>query len=148
MHLHCAGSSMGCLRQLRAAAVVTVVLMATLTIQLGDCASAFVLRARSQCRAGLFPFQQTFLLAAGTYTIQSGDTCYNIAAQNGLTLTQFQSLNPGIQCDSLQVGTTVNLSGSAATTPTSPSETSPASPESNSQTGVVLPIYLARLRNQ
>jgi len=39
-----------------------------------------------------------------TYTIKSGDTCYNIATTYGLSVDNLKTLNPKINCDSLQAG--------------------------------------------
>ncbi|KAF8142403.1 hypothetical protein K438DRAFT_1541694, partial [Mycena galopus ATCC 62051] len=36
-----------------------------------------------------------------TYTVKSGDTCYDIAAANGLTVAQLLSYNPSIDCASM-----------------------------------------------
>ncbi|KAJ3084994.1 chitin deacetylase [Quaeritorhiza haematococci] len=41
---------------------------------------------------------------AKTQTIKAGDICFTLAPQNGLTLNQFLALNPGINCDNLQIG--------------------------------------------
>lgn len=38
------------------------------------------------------------------YTIKSGDICYDIWTKNGLTSEQFYKLNPGINCNNLQIG--------------------------------------------
>lgn len=38
------------------------------------------------------------------YTIKAGDTCYNIATTNGLTVDNLKTLNPKINCDNLQTG--------------------------------------------
>ena len=38
------------------------------------------------------------------YTIKAGDTCYNIATANGLSVDNLKTLNPKINCDSLQTG--------------------------------------------
>lgn len=38
-------------------------------------------------------------------TIKSGETCWSISSQNGITINELQELNPpGINCDALQVG--------------------------------------------
>jgi chitinase len=54
------------------------------------------------------------------YTVQPGEYCYLIAQNNGLSLDQFYSLNPGINCDNLQIGQVVCLSGSPSPGPTPP----------------------------
>lgn len=38
------------------------------------------------------------------YTVQSGDTFGSIAAREGITVEQLQSLNPGVSSNALQVG--------------------------------------------
>jgi len=38
------------------------------------------------------------------YTIKAGDTCYNIANANGLSVDNLKTLNSGINCDNLQPG--------------------------------------------
>ena len=74
----------------------------------------------------------TCLLAAA-YTLVSGDTCSGIAGQNGLTLDLLISANPGIECDNLQIGSTINLRSRTPTTPTS------GSSETRSSGDCVLP---------
>ncbi|KAK0614949.1 hypothetical protein B0T17DRAFT_540674 [Bombardia bombarda] len=41
------------------------------------------------------------------YTVISGDYCYLIAVNNGLTLDQFYTYNPGLICNPLQIGEVV-----------------------------------------
>ena len=41
------------------------------------------------------------------YTVVSGDTCYQIALNNGISLTAFENMNPGINCNNLQIGQSV-----------------------------------------
>jgi LysM repeat protein len=48
-----------------------------------------------------------------TYTVKSGDVCYTIALQNGLSLTQFYSLNPGLNCFNLNMGQNVCIRGAS-----------------------------------
>ncbi|KIH54873.1 LysM domain protein [Ancylostoma duodenale] len=38
------------------------------------------------------------------YRIQSGDYCYKIWADNGLTEQQLLALNPGLNCNALNIG--------------------------------------------
>uniref|UniRef100_A0A914EGU9 LysM domain-containing protein n=1 Tax=Acrobeloides nanus TaxID=290746 RepID=A0A914EGU9_9BILA len=47
------------------------------------------------------------------YTVKSGDTCYAIWTNNGMSSQQFYSLNPGINCNDLQIGQVVCISGSS-----------------------------------
>lgn len=42
-----------------------------------------------------------------TYTVVAGDYCYKIATENGLTLDQFYSINPTVNCNPLQIGVVV-----------------------------------------
>ncbi|KAF5371259.1 hypothetical protein D9758_004148 [Tetrapyrgos nigripes] len=49
-----------------------------------------------------------------TCTVQPGDSCYQIATNAGLTLDQLLSYNLGINCNNLQVGTTVQLTPTSA----------------------------------
>ncbi|KAK9765644.1 sterol-binding protein [Basidiobolus ranarum] len=46
---------------------------------------------------------KTIANCSGYYTVRSGDSCYAIATQNGLSLQQFYNLNPGLNCDNLQI---------------------------------------------
>jgi LysM repeat protein len=62
------------------------------------------------------------------YKIQSGDYCYKIAQDNGLSLEQFLAMNPGLNCDNLQIGTYVCVvSGNSIpkAPPTSPPAANP-----------------------
>ena len=59
--------------------------------------------------------------------VVSGDTCSDIAQQNGLTLDQLTSANPGIKCDDLQIGATINLESGTSTTAASDNSGSPSS---------------------
>lgn len=52
---------------------------------------------------------QTPGTGAGTYTVESGDFCGTIASDNNLTLDAFLALNPGIDCNNLQIGQQVKL---------------------------------------
>lgn len=52
---------------------------------------------------------QTPGTGAGTYTVESGDFCGTIATDNNLTLDAFLALNPGIDCNNLQIGQQVKL---------------------------------------
>jgi len=60
---------------------------------------------------------------AKAFTVASGDTCYQIASTNGLSLSQLATLNKGLDCNNLQIGQTLCLKASAiarapiATTP-------------------------------
>ncbi|KAF5371163.1 hypothetical protein D9758_004122 [Tetrapyrgos nigripes] len=62
----------------------------------------------------------------GTWTVKSGDYCYKIATDNGLTIEQLQSYNPNVNCNNLQVGVSMRLclatsGGSGTTTASVPS---------------------------
>ncbi|RCN33357.1 LysM domain protein, partial [Ancylostoma caninum] len=43
------------------------------------------------------------------YRIQSGDYCYKIWTDNGLTEQQLLALNPGLNCNALNIGDSVCL---------------------------------------
>jgi LysM repeat protein len=43
------------------------------------------------------------------YSVKQGDTCYEILISYGLDSTTFNSLNPGINCNLLQIGQTICL---------------------------------------
>ncbi len=58
-----------------------------------------------------------------TYTIVSGDICWNIAGSNGLTLDQLLSLNPGLNCSNLQIGQVICLSKGTGPVPPPPAGT-------------------------
>eukprot|EP00884_Botryococcus_braunii_P018945 jgi/Botrbrau1/5734/Bobra.0134s0009.1 len=47
------------------------------------------------------------------FTVRAGDICFNIWNSYGLSEAQFRSLNPGINCDNLQIGQTVCVGGSS-----------------------------------
>ena len=47
--------------------------------------------------------------AAGTYTVQSGDTYGSIAAKYGLTVSELEQLNPGVSSNSLSVGQKIRI---------------------------------------
>lgn len=52
-----------------------------------------------------------------TYTVASGDSCWQIATNNGLQEPVFESYNPGIDCTALQIGQVVCVNtGSVAST--------------------------------
>uniref|UniRef100_A0A914EFS5 LysM domain-containing protein n=1 Tax=Acrobeloides nanus TaxID=290746 RepID=A0A914EFS5_9BILA len=53
------------------------------------------------------------------YTVQSGDTCWAIWTNNGMSEQQFYDLNPGINCNDLQIGQVVCISGSSGGGPLS-----------------------------
>ena len=66
--------------------------------------------AESQCR---------------TYTVQSGDTCATIAKANELGLNDLLCANPGLQCNSLQVGESINIPPGTIPFPPTPPEHGP-----------------------
>lgn len=53
------------------------------------------------------PIAQT---CKNSYIIVPGDICFDIWARFGITETKFRSLNPGVDCDNLEVGGTLCLS--------------------------------------
>ncbi|KAH6558831.1 hypothetical protein KP509_1Z042700 [Ceratopteris richardii] len=48
--------------------------------------------------------------ACTTHTVKSGDTCYAVSQSHGISLSYFQSSNPGINCNNLQIGQVVCVS--------------------------------------
>lgn len=40
---------------------------------------------------------------AATHVVQAGDTCYSIYTAAGISADQFNQLNPGLNCNALQV---------------------------------------------
>ncbi|THV08152.1 glycoside hydrolase/deacetylase [Dendrothele bispora CBS 962.96] len=62
-----------------------------------------------------------------TYTVKSGDYCWLIATNNGLTVDQLQAANPSLNCDTLQVGQVLNLCTSTSTSATSTATSSGSS---------------------
>jgi LysM repeat protein len=54
-----------------------------------------------------------------TYTTVTGDTCFSVASNFGLTLSQLQSMNPQVDCNALQVGVSFCL-GKSTTAPVVP----------------------------
>jgi len=46
---------------------------------------------------------------ARSYRVVAGDYCYKIATENGLTLDQLFQMNPGLNCEPLQIGVVVCL---------------------------------------
>ncbi|KAK7470205.1 hypothetical protein VKT23_001642 [Stygiomarasmius scandens] len=67
-----------------------------------------------------------------TYTVKSGDYCYLIAQNNGLTVDQLQAANPGMNCDTLQIGQVLSLCPSTSSTSSPPTSTSSTSPVTTS----------------
>lgn len=56
------------------------------------------------------------------YKVKAGDTCYQLAVNNKLSLDKFKAINKGINCDNLQIGKVVCVkesSGSSQSTPKS-----------------------------
>jgi peptidoglycan endopeptidase LytE len=52
---------------------------------------------------------------AKTYTVQTGDTLYQVAQKNGISLTRLLQLNPGIT-EAIKPGQRINVDGNAAPT--------------------------------
>jgi chitinase len=57
---------------------------------------------------------------AKSYTIVAGDICWNIANNNGLTVDQLISYNPGLDCSNLQIGQVVCLEKGSGPVPPTP----------------------------
>ncbi|MBK8189167.1 MAG: LysM peptidoglycan-binding domain-containing protein [Vampirovibrionales bacterium] len=69
-------------------------------------------------------FDQHSATAPTKHTIRAGQTAYDIAAANGLTLQDLKAFNPNQNLNRIYVGRTLNLTNSEATkTTSSPSET-------------------------
>ncbi|KAK5662512.1 hypothetical protein OQA88_8424 [Cercophora sp. LCS_1] len=60
-----------------------------------------------------------------TYAVVSGDYCYKIWTDHGLTEAQFRGYNPGLDCDALAIGQVlcVGMSGAATTSVSAPTVT-------------------------
>ncbi|KAK0464691.1 uncharacterized protein EV420DRAFT_1517660 [Desarmillaria tabescens] len=39
-----------------------------------------------------------------THIVVSGDTCFDIATEGGISVSRLEAANPGIECDNLQIG--------------------------------------------
>lgn len=61
------------------------------------------------------------------YQIKSGDTCYQLALSRGCPLESFLQLNPGINCNNLQIGQIVCLSSGVVIYPVNPTTAFPIS---------------------
>ncbi|KAJ3300453.1 hypothetical protein HDU76_006085, partial [Blyttiomyces sp. JEL0837] len=60
------------------------------------------------------PSQQPMPVNCGnSYTVVSGDSCWAIATNHGISVDQFIGLNSGIECQNLQVGASVCVPGGA-----------------------------------
>lgn len=65
--------------------------------------------------AGGGPYTSPTPPCSNYYTVKAGDTCYDsIWIPNGLSESQFYSLNPGINCNNLQAGQQVCIGGSSS----------------------------------
>jgi len=60
------------------------------------------------------------------YTVVSGDFCWKIATDNGLTLDGLLAANPGLNCNNLSVGSSVCLAGGSAPANNPPANNPPA----------------------
>jgi len=58
----------------------------------------------------------------GQYTVQSGDTLYKIASENGMTVQQLMDLN-GLTGSTIYVGQSLKLGGQASSRPSDKSST-------------------------
>ncbi len=57
---------------------------------------------------------QSYFACSKYYTVQSGNTCWQIAKRYNISLDTFYSLNPGINCYLLQIGQQVCVSGGSS----------------------------------
>jgi chitinase len=58
------------------------------------------------------------LCSSKSYTVVSKDSCYQIAQRNGLELSAFLKMNPGLNCNNLQIGQQVIITTTADNIPT------------------------------
>ena len=54
------------------------------------------------------------------HTVQAGEYCWLIATDNGLSMDDFYSLNPGLDCNNLQIGVVVCVGGGSGPSPNPP----------------------------
>lgn len=80
------------------------------------------------------------------YTVQAGDICYTIAQTYGISLEDFYSYNPGINCNNLQIGQVVCVS-SPGSVPFSPPPPFTPPPPPSEYNGNVFMEYLGALYN-
>ena len=78
---------------------------------------------------------------AKTYTVQVGDTLYQVAQKNGLSLTRLLQLNPGVG-ENIKPGQKINVDGNAASTKLAAPSSQKAAPKttvsSSNRGGVVV----------
>jgi chitinase len=68
-------------------------------------------------------------------SVKSGDTCWALWTNNGLSEAQFSQLNPGVNCGNLQIGQSLCVGGSASAPPPPPPPPPPSSGGGGSTTG-------------
>ncbi|MGI5840444.1 MAG: LysM peptidoglycan-binding domain-containing protein, partial [bacterium] len=54
------------------------------------------------------------------YTIRAGDTCFNLAQRFGTTVQAIQAINPGLNCNNLQIGQVICIPSTPPPPPTCP----------------------------
>lgn len=59
-------------------------------------------------------FKRHTSACSNTVTIKKGDICFDLAKQNGISVDQIKSLNPGVDCDILQIGSKFCVAGNVA----------------------------------
>ena len=75
-----------------------------------------------------------------TYTIESGDTCFGIAAAHDLTLEQLETANPNLNCGNLSVGDSVIIPGGTGGTSNGGGATSTPEPTQSSGSGATYTV--------
>ncbi|KAJ3086401.1 hypothetical protein HK102_013190 [Quaeritorhiza haematococci] len=59
------------------------------------------------------PNDDIVVTCVAAVTVQHGDTCWAIAGANGITLRTLSILNPGIDCERLEINSEICVAGSA-----------------------------------
>ena len=54
---------------------------------------------------------KTITACSQYHTVVSGNTCYDLSVSYGLTLQELLNLNPGVNCNSLQIGQQLCVKG-------------------------------------
>ena len=80
------------------------------------------------------------------YTVVAGDTCLIVATRYGLTLDQFLALNPNVNCNNLQIGSSLCVQSAQANSNTLPI-VSPVNPVNPVNPVVPQPIPFPNINN-
>lgn len=77
--------------------------------------------------------------STGKYTVAKGDTLYALAKKYGTTVANLQAMNPGLNPNALQVGASLNVSGTPTATTTTPAPVNTTRPMvQNGSTGATV----------